>query len=93
MISKKRSHQPDRSKVTPIYSSYKHRNRGFYERQNTTTSDRGDTYFNDTLTNQVVDMNWESAIAFLNESYGYPSPEKIEKYLAVVGELRPVVGG
>jgi len=46
------------------------------------------TYFNQTPTNATVDMDRESAIAFLNDCYDSPCPVRIEKYLAEVGELR-----
>ena len=44
-------------------------------------------YFNETLTSAIVDMDKDSAVAFLNECYDQPCPKKIGKYLEVVGEL------
>lgn len=46
------------------------------------------TYFNQTLTAEVVDMDYESAVAYLNKHYDFPSPKLVEKYLAVVEKLR-----
>jgi hypothetical protein len=51
------------------------------------------TYFNEILTSEVVDIDQESAISFLNECYNFPCPEKIEKYLVVVEELKREVDG
>jgi hypothetical protein len=42
---------------------------------------------------EIVDIDRESAIAFLNACYGFPCPKKVEKYLAVVSELRREVDG
>ena len=51
------------------------------------------TYFNETLTSAIVDMNKESAVAFLNEWYDQPCPKKIGKYLEVFGKLKLEVDG
>jgi hypothetical protein len=37
------------------------------------------TFFNETLTSTVIDMDRESAISFLNECYNFPCPVRIEK--------------
>ena len=42
----------------------------------------------DTLTSAIVDMNKDSAIAFLNEHCNFLYTEKMERYLEGVGELR-----
>ena len=51
------------------------------------------TYFNQTLTSTVADMDQKSAMAFQNECYGFPCPVKIEKYLALFGGLKSEVDG
>ena len=45
------------------------------------------TYFSDTMFNEMVDMDQEVAIGFLNDFYGFPCPKRIENYFAVVGQL------
>ena len=51
------------------------------------------TYFNETLTSAIVDMDKESAVAYLNECYDQPCPKKIGKYREVVGKLKREVDG
>lgn len=51
------------------------------------------TYFNETLTSAIVEMDQKSAIAFLNNNYGFPCAKMIERYLAVVTVLRSGVDG
>jgi hypothetical protein len=80
-------------KIARLYSSHKYYRGGLYERQNTRNGDPAHTFFNETFTSTVIDIDRESAILFLNEYYDSPCPLKIGKYLAVVGEFRLEVDG
>ena len=55
--------------------------------------DEAHEIFNQTSVFEAIDHSREYAIEFLNEHYKNPPQEQIDKYLSILKELKPLVGG